>query len=681
MSRTDDINPPCWIKDPLWKKHNPYSSVIYIVAQFNAIHRPLSIMTIQENDIDRFEVHQVVELCRRLSAILADPSNRVALVSELSLAADFYHGKDLPIQELPKSGPWEYITRLDRNEPVYRDFPEFPFVSTCLILAGGLFSDYPQQLQPLGTRFRDKNPSYGMVVFDISDLDQLRYGIVAFTVQPMILVETREIWQRWVDMDQELGGEREFWVEENRPRTPLSVKQFAAKFGVESVDDADALVGVRLVDPDVFRLIWPIDSLETGRGQISRALKQSRGSSNVVLGRRIEGVLQTSGFTLSMLNGMRKLRPFTSSLRSLLREKPEVFNHSEASGLLGLAFEAETHLNLVRYNGLSGMVLRAALDREELKQVQSISISIDQIEETPTQLVDALFPSGMKHNWYIFQSPTRNSDDRGIEFLRELCKVPDRLSPNKRIFISGIYSTALRRQPWIPASGPGLPTSAFPVHYIFHRRQTNPRRRLWSMRNIYIGDGMRSPMTFAAALLNWLGDSGPNVLAYAAGPPNLEDLSRSEVSPIPAEEYSRRRTQLQNITHKPLPIGTWCVVVSTEIYFRNVTQEVNLRTGRFTYSEAQYVKFALVRLLVDVEPQVPPTPLTSEHVQVCGLLEFLAQTSPTPVDAALVERQFLKVGEQISQWYQQGRLPRDMQWLGELEVEEAVEVLNQRLTV
>lgn len=258
MSTADNINPPCWVQDPLSKQHSPESFVIYIVARIGTRHRPLSVLTIHKTDIAAVEEGEIVVLCQRLSTMLADPSNRVALASELSLAADFYldgpgRSADSSVHELPQISASEYLAQPDRDAPVYRGFPEFPFVSTCLMIAGEMSSDCSIRLQPLSTVFRDHNPSYGMVVFDISDLDQLRYGIVAFSVQPMVFVRSREMWHRWDEMGHELEGERELRVEENRPRTPLSAHEFAAKFGVEMTDDARVLVSVPVVKPSAFQ--------------------------------------------------------------------------------------------------------------------------------------------------------------------------------------------------------------------------------------------------------------------------------------------------------------------------------------------------------------------------------------------------------------------------------------------
>ncbi|KAI0870907.1 hypothetical protein GGS24DRAFT_473585 [Hypoxylon argillaceum] len=679
MSVEDDVNPPCWIPDPLLKQHSPESFVIYIVAQIGTTHRPLSVLTICMTDTDSVQADEIIILCRCLSGMLADPSNRMALASELSLAADFYLNRqgsrmDSFVHELPKTSAYEYFAQPDRDDPVYRGFPEFPFVSTCLMLAGKMSSCCPARLQPLGTRFRDHNPSYGMVVFDISDLDHLRYGIVAFSVEPMVFVRSREEWMRWDGMDQELGGERELRVEEHRPRTPLSVHEFAAKSGVTITDDASAF-NVSLVEPSAFQLIWPSDSLQTGSDHLPQTLPQSsssRDSSDATLVQRIEEILRRDGFTLSHLNGVRKLRSFQLSLRRLLQENPELLYGSQAPELLGLVFEAETHLNLIPYDGPSGELIRTALDKDELKHIQSIVLSLDKITGTPAHLANTLFRSSMKHDLYVLQSPGRDSDEPSIEFLQELCKVPGRTSPDRRIVISGIYSSALRHQPWMPASGPGLPTSAFPVSYIFHRTQSNARRPSWTTRGVYVGHAMLSPLPFAAGFLRWLGQPGTGILAFAAGAPDLKDLERSQVSPIPVE-------QTRDAPRRPLVRGAWCVVVSTEIQFDHETRRRNMPRGGLVPCEARYVGFAFVRLLVDVVAQGPPVAVTAKDIQVCGLAEFLEQTLPTPVDAALVRQRLGDVGERISHWPWQGKLTGGVRWLRDLNVEETVEVLNMGL--
>ncbi|TGJ81131.1 hypothetical protein E0Z10_g7631 [Xylaria hypoxylon] len=139
------------------------------------------------------------------------------------------------------------------------------------------------------------------------------------------------MWRMWDEMGHELGGERELRVEEDRSRTSLIVREFAAKFEVKITDDANALVSVPLIEPGAFQLIRPSDSLQTGRDKVFQAPPHSRSSiqpSNAIIVQRIEGILQRDGFTLSVLDGVLKLRPFQPSLRRLLRENPEFLHLS-----------------------------------------------------------------------------------------------------------------------------------------------------------------------------------------------------------------------------------------------------------------------------------------------------------------------------------------------------------------
>ena len=71
---------------------------------------------------------------------------------------------------------------------------EFPFFSTSLrlVLTHGDSSLHDIHHQPLGAVFREEKLDYGMAVIEISDLDQLRYGIVGFCINYMAEVEAHD---------------------------------------------------------------------------------------------------------------------------------------------------------------------------------------------------------------------------------------------------------------------------------------------------------------------------------------------------------------------------------------------------------------------------------------------------------------------------------------------------------
>jgi hypothetical protein len=93
-----------------------------------------------------------------------------------------------------------------------------------------------------------------MMVFDISDPEDLRYELVAFKPQKMLFLERLDAWREWKMMGQELRGLREeIKVESDRPRRAISAKAYANKFGVQPVDEVDVLEKLPLVEPVAFK--------------------------------------------------------------------------------------------------------------------------------------------------------------------------------------------------------------------------------------------------------------------------------------------------------------------------------------------------------------------------------------------------------------------------------------------
>jgi hypothetical protein len=234
----------------------PESWVIYIVADIIDSYRPLAVATLLRTDRDRVRHTKVIAFCHHLVSILSDPSNKLAIASEMSLAAEFYHAPHdlrVPIQELPRMDAQEILQNLGGPSMDYHRIPEFPFLSTSLLLAGAFAAvDTPIRV-PLRTVFRDDDPYLGMIVFDISNLEDLKYGIVAFRSQIMVFLETMAAWHQWTDTGIMLGGRNELKVESERPRHALSAKMYAAKFGEVVVDSPSALESLSVVEPAVFQ--------------------------------------------------------------------------------------------------------------------------------------------------------------------------------------------------------------------------------------------------------------------------------------------------------------------------------------------------------------------------------------------------------------------------------------------
>lgn len=78
--------------------------------------------------------------------------------------------------------------------------------------------------------FRDDTPHHGMVVIDISDLDRIRYGIVAFTLHHMAMANVPPDRDYDPVEDDPPVRDPDPVLEEKRPRRPLSANSYMKKF-------------------------------------------------------------------------------------------------------------------------------------------------------------------------------------------------------------------------------------------------------------------------------------------------------------------------------------------------------------------------------------------------------------------------------------------------------------------
>lgn len=220
--------------------------------------------------------HTLVTTCQSLVAIFSDSANRIALASELRLADAFYADTaNLPAAaELPpfdprySDGPSEVICRRG-NAPGLR---EFPFISTCLVLGAshGLLESratYPARTEPPGTVFWDNNVEYGIVIVNISQLDRVCYGIVAFKMRYLKHVTEAE----YDDLLCGCAGFGDLMVEEDRHRKAMSAAEYrstklSAYKDVWPLRDDECAVlemlgNVLLVDNCAIEIVWPSGEL------------------------------------------------------------------------------------------------------------------------------------------------------------------------------------------------------------------------------------------------------------------------------------------------------------------------------------------------------------------------------------------------------------------------------------
>ena len=233
--------PTHWREEPLTSGEGPQSFLFFVVAKVGpgTSSRPIAV-TLWQGGLSPNEAVEglpVARACLQVIDILSDPGNRTAIRAELGLAIDFYKndsdGLLVERTELPELNRWWNDPTMDakRSRAWHRQFPEFPFISTCLLVGVGYDqsdgSKNNARTELLGTVYHDDSIEYGMVVVDISDLDDIRYGIVGFMVRQIVEIQdgADDDWDPCYD-----GYEGVPTVEESRPRKPLSANEYMTRF-------------------------------------------------------------------------------------------------------------------------------------------------------------------------------------------------------------------------------------------------------------------------------------------------------------------------------------------------------------------------------------------------------------------------------------------------------------------
>ncbi|KAF2686138.1 hypothetical protein K458DRAFT_387147 [Lentithecium fluviatile CBS 122367] len=260
------------------------SFLFYVVANVGpgGSTRPLAVAYRQGNDVSskaQSRVWNVVNDILSLVKVLSEPANRALLEAELALATDWYrqpqHADTEPrSQALPDSPQPPFAGWREEWKPIWQpelpqnDAPrEFPSTSTCLV--SGLLRGSEStrtgdvQLQPLSTPFYGDCVEYGMVVVDISNLEHVKYGIVAFPVRYMADVYYHSLYPEWDPVEDEPPSkEPDKVLVDERPRVPLSILGYVRKYFPYWKDDPKVLeleACPHVDDPDVLDYIWPSD--------------------------------------------------------------------------------------------------------------------------------------------------------------------------------------------------------------------------------------------------------------------------------------------------------------------------------------------------------------------------------------------------------------------------------------
>jgi hypothetical protein len=238
---------------------DPRSFVFYVVAKIGGHHYQLAVAK-RQSPLGKNPVHksQVTRACRRLINIFSDPINRVAIQGELALAADLY-GREQdngwfspPRTEFPDTHRFSpSFSELLKGRAWDRRIREFPFISTCLLL--GISYDIwtssftPAQTEPLGLVYRETVVDYGAVVIDITELTNVRYGIIAFPIRLQYDVphDIPHPLLMGFPMD---DPPRVTVLVDDQPRRPLSGAEYMIKFGYGSDENIAKLDKSQVVD-------------------------------------------------------------------------------------------------------------------------------------------------------------------------------------------------------------------------------------------------------------------------------------------------------------------------------------------------------------------------------------------------------------------------------------------------
>lgn len=718
---------PNWVQAANQEPSSPDSLVIFVVAKLgpnsSGQHYPLAVIRREGGliSLDAIQGRDVLTAIQGTIAVFSDSANRIGIQSELSLAAQFYQDPKnaLPQTELSNLAPW--MRRTIALE-YYRGLREFPFISTCHMLGVAFDQErgvgLPVLLAPLGTVLRDANVEYATAVVDISDLDAIRYGIVAFRTTTMIHISGPP------DLDNDWGpdppGQRDLKLEENRTRDPLSAAAYMAKFQYEPCDDlVDKLNRVGLVNTSALDRIWPPD--------ITKSLPPPTPppTEDTALVAVINSLIGTERIDLSdpLLSQLSSTTNYQQVLRYYLQEQCQNIGHLRSTGqLLGLALANELHLNLAPFTNLSALSISAAIETTPVPPT-SITLTIDTLLDPPTPIIDVLAAHPTLKAIYLLQQPTRTSDHPSTTFFLALASHPSNtLARLTKLHISGAYSAPLRKEFFLPPSfSYQPPITVYPVLYLFTRRH-QPQTRAGSVHYpdpttfLYLGDALLRPERFAAGFLLYLrslltcthnmGNRCGPLFSFACAPPNLgsDQKTRVEIGPIPAENFAIPvRPQVQWTTTdkengkreywpavRGLVQGSWSVVVERRVWVdvgnkgeagRGVSWMLDLETAYVRYAFVRVTKVGGIKVgdgRERNEGNREGRGIREGQVEVTGLKGFLGATAPG-VDSGLVDQRVDEFVREMEEWPGQGALADGMEKLSVLGDEEARKMLGEFL--
>ncbi|KAL5388902.1 hypothetical protein DPSP01_002608 [Paraphaeosphaeria sporulosa] len=263
------------------------SFLFYVVANVGprGSIRPLAVAYRQGNDVrpsPQARIENLVNDILSLLKVLSEPANRASLEAERARAKEWYRqrqeaGTEASSDALPDSPQPPFRGWKDEWTPIWQpELPQnvaprdFPVTSTCLVegLLRGNESTRTSdvQFQPLSTPFHGDCLEYGMVVINVSNIERIKYGIVAFPIRYMADVIYHSPDGEWDPVeDDPPRKEPDKVLVDKRPRVPLSILGYLDRYFPSAlvlrkdskVLELEACPCVK--DPSVLDYIWPFD--------------------------------------------------------------------------------------------------------------------------------------------------------------------------------------------------------------------------------------------------------------------------------------------------------------------------------------------------------------------------------------------------------------------------------------
>ncbi|KAI1139610.1 hypothetical protein F5Y05DRAFT_411798 [Hypoxylon sp. FL0543] len=612
---------PSEVRRMLRDRLSPHGWSFYITTRIDGALRPLAggEQTTRNfgdprNEHNRLAGRQAVLSCLKVLNILSDSANRRALEAERTMAAEYYRG-GLKTHEA-----------LRARVPTGESVREFPFTETCLWL--GTTQGLPNRILVRDLPLREvhrygQKGDRGVIFFDVTDLDKLRYCITSPKNSP----EPRKEDLGLIEVDNDLK------------EATRELKRFP------------------IMDRANIDLTW-LPRIPT-RGPY----KAPNSLCHQALRELINSTLEFESFDMSIFAAPRCVPRFKRLLQECLYGHSNLNNTRSVGQLIALAFEGDTHLDLVRFKVFPTKTIGFALQTEELSGVRSISIRTGLTRDSIMEVIDAVSHAPSLRELYLHQSPTRKNDEANFAFIKILSTRPELFKRVKVVF-SSAFSVTLNRELWLnPESTPDCepPPDIFPVQNVFFLLRGRTRYPT----HIYLGNGLLSAEAFVARLLRCLSLPGLGSFGLAAGPSSLEDLSRLEVTPISV--FSDNRI--------PKP-RSWTVLV---IEGSGVDEDGHL----CKLPQAKAIKYAFVRLCVDsydgcLDDWTQEFALKLEQIEVADFKGFLKITAPD-VDSALVDRRLAETVEAVANREGNPHAAPGVEWISVLIHNEACTFLNHFL--